>query len=180
MKNIKLTLPQIEKAFGKFEYIDIIDGSVKITDNWITLNIDVINMPLVGRVECNKKITPILTKIFDEAQIIQSIKPIIDVKDFRSQGGCFVPRHILWNKDKPLSNHSWGIAIDLNVNTNGYGEKPTQTPELVYLFKKYGFVWGGEWYKTNADGTLNYATSDGMHFEVGTDFCSQNNINIEL
>lgn len=175
MPNVKLTLPQIEQIFGKFEFKDV-DGSILILGDWVKNNLEVVNFPLVGRVECNKKLTPVLTKIFTEIQTIQNIKPIIDVKDFRAQGGCFVPRHILWNKNKPLSYHSWGIAIDINVKDNGYGVKPTQEPELVYLFKKYGFIWGGDWIRTNVDGSDNYKYCDGMHFEVGTDFCIQSGI----
>ena len=69
-----------------------------------------------------------------------------------------------------LSSHSFGIAIDLNVQWSNYwrwavGNKSTNGKRpilyknrmplgLVALFEKEGFIWGGKWY--------HYDT---MHFE---------------
>ena len=69
---------------------------------------------------------------------------------------------------KRMSAHSYGIAIDINVKMSDYwlwankgkGEtakiayKNRIPPELVRIFEKHGFVWGGRWY--------HYDT---MHFE---------------
>jgi len=54
-----------------------------------------------------------------------------------------------------LSSHAFGIAIDLNSHKNDYwrwntreaGQKRlTSYPqEIVHIFEKYGFVWGGKW-----------------------------------
>lgn len=69
---------------------------------------------------------------------------------------------------KRMSAHSYGIAIDINVSMSDYwlwanqGKSETATiayrnripAEIVRVFEKHGFIWGGRWY--------HYDT---MHFE---------------
>lgn len=67
---------------------------------------------------------------------------------------------------KRLSVHSFGAAVDLDVKYSNYwrwsGGKPGRVPiytnriplEIVDIFERHGFVWGGRWY--------HYDT---MHFE---------------
>lgn len=83
---------------------------------------------------------------------------------FRSLGGSFNWRRIA-GADR-LSTHSFGIAVDLNVDLGGYwrwsaareghvGQYDNRMPaDLVAAFERYGFIWGGKWH--------HY---DGMHFE---------------
>lgn len=58
------------------------------------------------------------------------------------------------------SLHSWAVAIDLNADWNARGSKPAprgskgSLVELVPIFHKHGFYWGG-----------NFTKQDGMHFE---------------
>lgn len=56
------------------------------------------------------------------------------------------------------SSHSWGIAIDLNAETNALGGKSHQDVGVVEIFKAIGFSWGGEF----------KSRKDPMHFQ----FCS--------
>lgn len=54
-----------------------------------------------------------------------------------------------------LSSHAFGMAIDLNAHKNDYwkwntrddGQKRLNSypQEIVYIFEKHGFVWGGKW-----------------------------------
>ena len=67
-----------------------------------------------------------------------------------------------------LSSHSYGIAIDIAIKQSDYwrwdNPKAKETDEIIYknripmelveVFEKYGFIWGGRWY--------HYDT---MHFE---------------
>ena len=63
-----------------------------------------------------------------------------------------------------LSTHSYGIAIDLNAAVSDYwywrphdGEityRNRMPEEIVAIFEKHGFIWGGKWYHF-----------DTMHFE---------------
>ena len=71
---------------------------------------------------------------------------------------------------KRLSAHSFGAAIDLNPKLADYwrwsGGKPGNVPdyknrmpkEIVDVFERHGFIWGGKWY--------HYDT---MHFEYRPD-----------
>lgn len=68
-----------------------------------------------------------------------------------------------------LSPHSYGIAIDLEVKNTAYWlwDKPyryrNQIPkEVVDVFERHGFVWGGRWY--------HYDT---MHFEYRPEMFEQ-------
>ena len=78
-----------------------------------------------------------------------------------------------WRKVAGASNmsvHSFGAAIDLNTKFADYwiwsGGKPGKVPkyankyplEIVDIFERHGFVWGGRWY--------HYDT---MHFEYRPD-----------
>lgn len=56
------------------------------------------------------------------------------------------------------SNHSWGLAIDINAPTNPRKRpKTTDIPtDIVDVWKKYGFRWGGDYVN---------AVPDTMHFE---------------
>lgn len=71
----------------------------------------------------------------------------------------FNMRPKIWGGGKSL--HSWGIAIDINPDSNPYqpgNYGPPQTdipPKIVEIFKKYGFAWGGDW----------PGERDPMHFE---------------
>ena len=79
-------------------------------------------------------------------------------------GGTFLWRHIAGTSR--LSPHSWGIAIDLNPRHGAYwrGRKTAGSEveamrnsypqEIVELFEKHGFIWGGKW-----------SHFDLMHFE---------------
>lgn len=63
-----------------------------------------------------------------------------------------------------LSSHTWGIAIDLNVAWNGYGNVPAahgvhgSVRQLVAIFESEGFAWGGYFEPLSI--------CDGMHFEL--------------
>jgi hypothetical protein len=78
-----------------------------------------------------------------------------------SCGGTFVPRHIGRDVTKPFSSHSWGVAIDLNVDRNGHGQRPAlsgeigSVREIVPIVAAHSFECGG-----------NFSTSDRMHFEL--------------
>ncbi len=64
---------------------------------------------------------------------------------------------------RPLSNHAYGTAFDINAAQNGLGVEPAAigkrgcVRELVPLANRHGFFWGGHFSKRK----------DGMHFEVG-------------
>ena len=57
----------------------------------------------------------------------------MDTADFVREGGCFNPRVARFSDGGTLSSHSWGIAVDINVNVNPLGGKPHQDPRLVAI-----------------------------------------------
>ena len=80
-------------------------------------------------------------------------------KYLKNIGGTFVWRNIAGTSR--LSNHSFGTAIDINTKFSDYWQwnknmtYSNRIPfEIVEVFEKYGFIWGGKWY--------HYDT---MHFE---------------
>lgn len=80
-------------------------------------------------------------------------------KYLKNIGGTFVWRNIA-GTDR-LSNHSFGTALDINTKYSDYWKwnknlrYTNRIPiEIVEIFEKYGFIWGGKWY--------HYDT---MHFE---------------
>ncbi len=89
-------------------------------------------------------------------------------KYFVKTGGVFNWRPIAGTKR--LSVHSFGAAIDINTKYTDYwrwaGGKPGNVPryrnkvplEIVRIFERHGFIWGGKWYHF-----------DTMHFEYRPD-----------
>jgi len=72
-------------------------------------------------------------------------------------GGCLNKRLI--RGGNTWSMHSWGIAIDINVKWNQFGQKNFEmSEELAKCFEDVGFVWGGRW--------SNFP--DAMHFQYAT------------
>ena len=75
-------------------------------------------------------------------------------KELQTWDGCFNIRPMVGGSGN-YSLHSWGIAVDVNAQTNGYGQKPTLSPGFVKCFTDAGFDWGG-----------NFQRPDGMHFQL--------------
>lgn len=140
-------------AFEPFNYISLGDGMLQIERGWIARNIVTADVPLFpGTVRCHRLMIPQLRGALQEIQaegLAQHIRP-------NEYGGCFTPRHVMFDANRGISMHAWGLAIDFNVSRNGYGEHPQMHPRIVEIFRKWGFNWGGAW-----------STPDGMHFELG-------------
>jgi len=105
----------------------------------------------VTRMICHKRMVEIFASVVGQVQArgLQS-----KVSSF---GGCFAFRQ--QRTGAKLSTHSWGIAIDLNPETNAQGSHGSMDGEVIEIFRSAGFEWGGDW-----SGKLQ----DPMHFQ----FCS--------
>lgn len=102
---------------------------------------------------CHILLAPVVSELF--AQIDrQGLKGRI-----KTYGGCFNYRPK--RQSSKLSTHCWGIAIDLNPETNRQGSTGGMHPEIVALFRGYGFKWGGDW---------TGKSRDPMHFQYCTGY----------
>ena len=99
------------------------------------------------RMYCNRDMVDPLYLAFKNI----NIRGLAD--QIKTYDGCFNIRKKRGGTTPSL--HSWGIAIDINAAWNGFGKKPTMSPELVKCFTDAGFDWGGTWSKP-----------DGMHFQL--------------
>jgi len=111
----------------------------------------------------------LVTKINGVDKKLEKISNILDtmvqfLPYLQSPGGTYVWRKI--KNTNRLSMHSFGIEIDINIkfsdywlwnlskNTGIIKYKNRIPMEIVEIFEKEGFIWGGKWY--------HYDT---MHFE---------------
>lgn len=146
---VQIAIPtggSVASAIGSFGYT-VRGGQVIPEAGWVRANIRSEVLPLVGRVTCHKAMIAQLRMVMLEAQRLRMSKAIYDY------GGCYVPRYIAGKST--LSNHSFGTAIDLNVQDNLRGVPGKMDRGLVAIFKRWGFAWGGDWSYT-----------DPMHFEL--------------
>ena len=100
----------------------------------------------------NEAISQLVALLIDEGE-----RRGYDVKDGQTWG--FACRAI--KGTSVPSNHSWGLAVDINAPSNPYREEfvSDMPPWMPMLWWSYGFFWGG-WYQS---------IKDPMHYEfLGT------------
>jgi hypothetical protein len=144
-----LTGSRAAKAFGAFSYRYFPDGTIEPDARWVNDNIVTGSVPILGRVTCHRLMLPQLRGALADVQAAGLASSL------HSYDGCYVPRFIERNPEHAISLHTWGIAIDLDASTNYRGIRGTMDPQVVDIFKRWGFRWGGDWTYT-----------DPMHFEL--------------
>jgi hypothetical protein len=141
----------LASAVGTFSYRYFADGSVAPDPAWISSHIRTESVPLLGPVTCHRVLLPQLRAALQEI-VDRGLAAQIHPGEF---GGCYNPRFIGRDPERGLSLHTWGIAVDMNVPGNLRGTVGEISPDVVAIFKKWGFAWGGDWSYT-----------DPMHFEL--------------
>lgn len=146
-----------------------------------TSRIDIENN-LVDVIWCPKLSGQILrfNKNAGAADALQKISNELDgnpkYKKYVCNASTYNPRMI--SKTNRISPHSFGIAIDISTNYSNYWQwsHPNATEkdsvyyknaiplEIVSIFEKNGFIWGGRWY--------HYDT---MHFEYRPELMIEGN-----
>ncbi|MDD2586692.1 MAG: M15 family metallopeptidase [Syntrophomonadaceae bacterium] len=156
-------LSKVNGSFGQFRYRDTSGGRIEIDPNWIAQNIVTIKLPGINKyVQVHKDAKDNFLKAFNyiangTAMINGKEVPLTSL--VKTMDGTFVTRHVNWNPNKGLSNHSWGTAIDINASNHFRYVNPskeTNDPNLILwekAFKPAGFSWGNSY-------------SDSMHYEV--------------
>ena len=154
---------QTKTLLGEFAYRPRANGvEVDVTGDWESAFMPPDREVLVDaipiRARCNVTIRADLQAALAEVAAV-GLGGAIDVVNANTYGGCYYPR---FNRVSGalgfLSRHSWGMALDTNTVANAEGRVPQMNCDVVRIFRKHNFAWGG-----------NFLVPDGMHFEwVGT------------
>ena len=148
-KQTAFVVGTIAEAVGVFNYTVIGGGRIAPAPSWVRSHIATEAVPILGNVTCNKLIFPQLKAALQDIQA-RGLQDEIHPGEY---AGCYYPRFIAGTTT--LSNHSFGLALDLNVPGNQRGTVGEMDRQVVAIFKEWGFAWGGDW---------NY--TDPMHFEM--------------
>jgi len=138
-------------AIGSMSFRILKDGFIDPDPAWESANIVRGSVPILGEVTCHRLLYPQLYRAMEEI----ANEGLADLVDPAQYGGCYVPRFIDRNPDKPLSMHAFGLAFDINVSSNHLGTRGDQDPRIVEIIERWGFEWGGRWERP-----------DPMHFEL--------------
>ncbi len=139
----------IASVVGTFNYTVLGGGRIAPDPAWVSANIATEAVPILGTVTCHQALFPQLRAALEEV-VTRGLADEINVDEYE---GCYYPRFIA--NTTTLSNHSFGLALDLNVPGNQRGTVGEMNRDVVSIFEKWGFAWGGDWGYT-----------DPMHFEL--------------
>lgn len=134
-----------------FSFTSNPDGTITPDPAWVANNIVTTDVPILGSVRCNKIMIPQFRAALNELQQ-RGLAHTIETSEY---AGCYVPRFIGRDPNKPLSMHAWGLAADINAASNPMGAPSKQDPKMVAVFESWGFRWGGRW-----------SPPDAHHFEL--------------
>ena len=146
----------VKKLLGEFSYRPTVGSSILVADSWTSRNIAwkmrYADIKLGNN--CHRVVVDAIQGALTEIRNA-GLSRFIDTRNSNRYGGCFVGRYnrLAGNFGAP-SRHAWGMAIDINTNTNPQGGVPQMNCAVVRIFRKWGFAWGG-----------NFWPADGMHFE---------------
>jgi len=108
---------------------------------------------VMRNLRCHSELRRIFAAVFRE---IESRNLHSRIRTF---GGCYNFR--TKRSGGKLSTHCWGIAIDLNPETNRMGSLGDMHPDVIEVFREHGFKWGGDW---------PGRSKDPMHFQFCTGY----------
>ena len=152
-----LGLAKVKAMFGEFAYQRVNGKGVLVDPQWKSKNIAhrITYSDVKLNHNCHRKVIGAIQEALTEIRE-QGLEGEIDLDNSNRYGGCYVGRFSRLANDNfgPISRHAWGIAFDINTTTNAQGRVPKMNCDVVRIFRKHGFSWGG-----------NYLLPDGMHFE---------------
>ncbi len=141
-------------TFGDIEKYLHDDGTLR-SELWEPLILDYCTLPFImllswdkqkriTRFRCHQLLIGIFSSVFEK--ILDS--GLSDKCQYF--GGCYAFRPM--RRGTKTSTHAWGIAIDINPDTNPMGQTGLMDPGVIEIFESFGFIWGGEF-------------GDPMHFQ---------------
>ena len=152
-----LGLARTKELLGEFAYSVNTSEEVSITADWAARFIPSTRQLFqsIGiRAQCNVVVRDDLQAALTEIAAA-GLAGQIDVANANTYGGCYYPRfNRVTGTMGFLSRHTWGMALDTNTVSNAQGSRPQMNCDVVRIFRKHNFAWGG-----------NFVSSDGMHFE---------------
>jgi hypothetical protein len=139
----------LKEVFGEFAATPQADPAyLTIQPGWVERNIVTTNVPLLGTVTCHRKLIPMVRGALREV-----IRAGLG-SEIKVYSGCWASRTVARTATAPPSYHAYGAAIDINAPFSPYGSPPNMNPEVVRIFERWGFNWGGD-----------FLIPDGHHFE---------------
>jgi hypothetical protein len=141
----------VADAVGVFRYTVLGGGHIAPDPAWVRDHITTEVVPILGAVTCNKLLFPQLKAALQDIHD-QGLDDKIHPEQY---AGCYYPRFIAGTST--LSNHAFGLALDINAVENQRGTAGLIDRGVVQVFQKWGFTWGGDW-----------AYTDPMHFELNS------------
>lgn len=162
------------QEFGQFTFVDdpahFGGDGIRVTNDWATQNIVSVPIPQLngktfgghvinnGTINFHKQGADRLRNLWAAWENAGLLDRILT---FEGGYAARYIRHTQQRSPRPLSNHAWGTAFDINAAFNGFGAQPAVVGqrgcvrELVAIANQNGFFWGG-----------HFTTKDGMHFEL--------------
>lgn len=160
---------ELQGTYGKVAVYDYNDEG-RLNPNWESSYLQLLDLPypmrgswegnpMVRSIACNRVVYQSLVKIlYGIYDLYGRNMAKIQEAGMDLYGGCycFRPR----KSGHTLSVHSWGAAIDLNPENNGFDKKwvansGMMPKEVVEIFMNEGWVWGG-----------TFSRPDPMHFQA--------------
>jgi hypothetical protein len=151
-----LPMVSIKERFGEFAFRETRGDGIETDDEWFEANIVTVIHPRLGEFRCHRAVLPAIEGALDELERL-GLADEIDPLDFQAAGGCYNARLARGgdlDRGFALSRHSWGVAIDFNPSTNGFGVESSLSEDFGQVFRDWGFAWGAGW-----------RVPDPMHFE---------------
>ena len=145
-----------KKLLGEFSYRPTVGSSILVAGSWTSSNIAwkmrYTDIKLGNN--CHRIVVDAIQGALTEIKK-SGLSRFVNTQNSNRYCGCFVGRYnrLAGNFGAP-SRHAWGMAIDINTDTNPQGGVPQMNCAVVRIFRKWGFAWGG-----------NFWPADGMHFE---------------
>lgn len=157
---------ELVRVFGDPEPKHDAAGVVHVSPKWERANmVKAADLPGYGKaIYCHRLVEPYLREGLLRAR---AACPEYEVGAI----GCFAPRHERHDAKRPLSLHTWGIALDVDSDTNGAKANAKAAPwsprwlalwprglprPWVEAMRSVGFEWGGAW----------ASFRDPMHFQL--------------
>ena len=135
-----LPMVAVKRRFGEFAARpDPFDqANIEIDPSWIERMIGQATIPVLGTVECNKKLPFLLHKAARQIEASGAAGSVAETE------GCFLEEGALADPIEPISLHAWGAAIDVDADLDPAIEDGKQDPKVVQAMQRWGFLWGGD------------------------------------